>query len=192
VEIYLIRHTTPKIEKGVCYGQADIGVSSTFKKEVETIQSKINVNEDSVIYTSPLKRCVLLAKKISDTIIYDHRLKELDFGNWELHTWDTINQNDLNKWMNNFVYEQVPNGESYTNLHTRSTSFFQEILQLHKKQVFIITHAGVIRSIIAHILKMDLKDSFNIKINYGAIIHLKYSNEKVSIQSGMLIDDKFM
>ena len=38
MEIYLIRHTTPNIEKGICYGQADLDITETFLEEVEAIK----------------------------------------------------------------------------------------------------------------------------------------------------------
>ncbi|NAS30306.1 alpha-ribazole phosphatase [Flavobacteriaceae bacterium R38] len=192
MEIYLIRHTTPKIDKGICYGQADLELIPNFKKEINEVLSKIDAFKNGIVYSSPSKRCSLLAKNISETVRYDDRIKELDFGDWELKSWDEIHQTDLNKWMSDFVNEQVPNGESYIWLFNRSLSFFNEVIQTKNEQVFIITHAGVMRSILSDILKMDLKDSFDIKINYGDVIHLKYVNEKVSIQSGLLINNKFM
>ena len=32
MEIFLIRHTTPKIEKGICYGQTDLDITTTFSR----------------------------------------------------------------------------------------------------------------------------------------------------------------
>lgn len=37
MKIYLIRHTTPHIEKGICYGQTDLDVAETFNNEAEII-----------------------------------------------------------------------------------------------------------------------------------------------------------
>jgi len=34
MEIYLIRHTTPDVAKGICYGQTDLDVANTFEEEV--------------------------------------------------------------------------------------------------------------------------------------------------------------
>ena len=52
MEVYLIRHTTPKIGKGVCYGQTDLEVESTFfEKELHAIQQNLPDTFDQV-YTS--------------------------------------------------------------------------------------------------------------------------------------------
>ncbi|WBX78179.1 alpha-ribazole phosphatase [Tenacibaculum ovolyticum] len=171
MEIILVRHTTPNIEKGICYGQADLGVVDTFAEEIKPILKAIKVNDASTTYySSPLQRCKLLAEKLSDTIIFDDRLKELDFGDWELQKWDDINKPELDVWMNDFVNITVTNGESYIDLHTRTVQFLNELKTLKKERVVIVTHAGVIRSLWAYINKTPLDKSFDLKLNYGAII----------------------
>ncbi|WP_299120861.1 alpha-ribazole phosphatase [uncultured Tenacibaculum sp.] len=171
MEIILIRHTTPDIEKGVCYGQADIPVAKTFGKEIQPILKEINSNDsDTLFFSSPLKRCKLLAKELSNTINFDDRLKELDFGDWELKKWNDINKEELDIWMNDFVNIPATNGESYLDLHTRTVNFLNEILLLNKERIVIVTHAGVIRSLSAYINKTPLDKSFDLKLNYGHII----------------------
>ncbi len=189
MEIYLIRHTTPQIEKGICYGQTDLELASSFKEEIKEIISEINIVKDSIVYTSPLKRCTLLAKEVTPNFYCDNRLKELNFGDWELSSWNDIDKTLLNKWMGDFVNENVPNGESYIDLQNRSISVFNELIEKKYEQLFIITHAGVIRALLAYILEMDLKDSFSIKLNYGDIIKLESTKGKISVKSGLLIDN---
>ncbi|WP_370407721.1 alpha-ribazole phosphatase [Tenacibaculum dicentrarchi] len=171
MEIILVRHTTPNIEKGICYGQADIGVIDTFLEEVQPILKEVPVNDtETAYYSSPLKRCKLLAKQLSDTIIFDDRLKELDFGDWELKKWDDINKPELDIWMNDFVNITVTNGESYIDLHNRTVEFLNELKSLKKQRVVIVTHAGVIRSLWAYVNNISLENSFDLKLKYGDII----------------------
>lgn len=171
MEIILVRHTTPDIEKGICYGQANIGVTNTFNDEIKPILKEIPVNDiETLYYSSPLQRCKLLAEKLSDTIIFDDRLKELNFGDWELQKWDDINKPELDVWMNDFVNVTVTNGESYIDLHTRTVQFLNELKALKKERVVIVTHAGVIRSLWSYINKSALENSFDLKLNYGHII----------------------
>lgn len=173
MEIILVRHTTPDIEKGICYGQADIGVADSFLEEVRPILQEVPVNDkDTVYYSSPLKRCALLAEKLADTIVYDPRLKELNFGDWELQNWDAIDRVPLDIWMNNFVEEPTKNGESYIDLHKRTTAFLEEIKKKNQQQVVIVTHAGVIRSLYSYIHNTPLSKSFDLKVSYGAVLKL--------------------
>lgn len=170
MEIVLIRHTTPNIKKGICYGQSDIDVADSFLDEAEKILKKTTDLDYDIVYSSPLKRCKKLARKINSSIITDDRLKELNFGDWELKSWDDIYKEDLNNWMNNFVEVPTKNGESYIDLHKRSTDFINEISKLPYKRVIIVTHAGVIRSIWSYIHNIPLKNSFELKVNYGEIL----------------------
>ena len=54
--IHIIRHTTPDIAKGICYGQTDLALASSFYEERELLTSKLLDSYDA-IYTSPLQRC---------------------------------------------------------------------------------------------------------------------------------------
>src|SRR5580692_7160561 len=60
-EIYLIRHTTPAIGKGICYGQSDLDITSSFREEADLIRQHIP-DYIRFIHSSPLRRCALLAE----------------------------------------------------------------------------------------------------------------------------------
>ncbi len=174
MEIYLIRHTTPLIDNGICYGQSDIDIASTWKEEFDTIKSKLPSAKEFNVISSPLKRCALLARSLSTNISFDDRLKELDFGDWELKAWSAISEEELNPWMKDFVNATVPNGESYTQLNTRIQDFMNILLTSKDNQnLYIVTHAGPMRIILSSLLNIDLKNSFKIKIDYGDVFHLR-------------------
>jgi alpha-ribazole phosphatase len=172
MEIYLIRHTTPNIEKGICYGQSDIGITDTFTHEVKKIHQSIPIHEITTVYSSPLQRCKLLAQTFKKEIVFDDRLKELNFGNWELQLWDAIDSSEINPWMNDFVNIQVPNGESYIALQERILDFHASLDHNSEEKIAVITHAGPIRVLLSNLQQIDLKDSFCIKIAYGEVISI--------------------
>ncbi len=177
MEIYIIRHTTPDIEKGICYGQTNLDLVDTFHEEFKTIKQQIpnnTNNKNYIIKSSPLKRCALLAKHLNTKVLFDDRLKELDFGDWEMKRWNDISEETLNPWMEDFVNIRVPNGESYIDLASRVNGFFEDMIHSQDKQnLIIVTHAGPIRAFLASVLNIPLEKSFNIKIQYGDIFHLK-------------------
>ncbi len=175
MEIILVRHTTPKIAKGICYGQSDLDITDTFLEEIKPIIKEVPINDHEIVYySSPLKRCKKLAEKLSNKVIFDDRLKELDFGDWELQNWDDINKKELDHWMNNFVNVAATNGESYLDLHARTTDFLLEIAKQKPKKVVIITHAGVIRSLYSFIKKISLENSFDLKLQYSQVLKIEY------------------
>ncbi len=213
MEIYLIRHTTPKIEKGVCYGFADLEVTGSYQNElailIEKISQKLEIkskqkiqkhdstNKEKIellIYTSPLKRCSVLSNDLKNNfqthfqtnlqtyfdlqLIEDENLKEMNFGDWELKKWNEINETELKIWTDNFVTEFTPNGESFETLNERVISFWKNKIENKTKKgknkiVFIVCHAGVIRSILCHVLQIPLQKAFSVSIDYGSISKLK-------------------
>lgn len=178
MEIYLIRHTTPYIGKGICYGQLDIPVEvSLFATELVVIRSKI-LSDTATCYSSPLTRCNTLAQELSKNYTTDNRLMELHFGDWENKSWDKIPPEELNLWMQDFVNIAPPNGESYNTLHQRTKAFVDDLLATEKKSVIIVTHAGNIRSFLSLTLGLPLQNSFRIEIPYGAVIVLEINPDQ--------------
>ena len=176
MEIYLIRHTTLNIESGICYGQSNIDVSDNFKKEVLAIKQKLPKNKKIKLYASPLLRCYKLASEISKTVFLDSRLKELNFGTWENKPWNSIPRSETDPWMANFVFEKPPNGESYLELQNRMIDFYSMLKKNYtqNESIIIVSHAGPIRALLSYLREIDLKDSFNIKIDYGQIFKISH------------------
>ena len=176
MEIYLIRHTAVDIAKGICYGQADIGVAETFLAEAAIIQNHLPQNITAV-YSSPLKRCKKLAEYLCAAypIEFHDELKEINCGNWEMQAWDNIPRAEIDAWMQNHTTVRIPAGESYEDVYERVKSIFSTLNQLKGTKV-IFTHGGVIRSILAYLTNIPLKDSFNaFSLSYGCVIKITAS-----------------
>ena len=177
MEVYLVRHTETVCPKGICYGQSDVSIIEPYDAVFQSIIKQLP--SDAILYSSPLQRCTLLANFIKEnlgciSIKQDDRLMEMNFGDWEMTNWDVIDPDELNPWMANFVTIRVPNGESFTDLHTRVVDFIQsEFQNTHSKPVIIVAHAGVIRSFLCHISALPLKDAFKNKVDFGAVIKIE-------------------
>jgi alpha-ribazole phosphatase len=187
MEIYLIRHTTPKIDKGVCYGQTDLEIDETsFEKELKFISNNIPDNIEKY-FSSPLKRCTQLAERLSPDFKVDERLMELNFGDWENKNWNEIDKTKLNEWMQDFANISPPNGENYKALHLRTESVITEVLKTDLQKIAIITHAGNIRSFLSFVLSISLENSFRIRLDYASVVAVTLNdnenfNQLVSIQ----------
>jgi alpha-ribazole phosphatase len=171
MEIYLIRHPTPDIEKGVCYGFSDIHLIENWETEGAIIGEKLPKKIDAV-FCSPLQRCQLLADFLfkKHEIQFDNRLKELHFGDWEMQKWSEIDADALNNWMMNYVHVACPNGESYAELAIRANNFLTELSKKNYKCVVIISHGGWIRAALAHLRDKTLEEMIAEKVIYGEVI----------------------
>jgi alpha-ribazole phosphatase len=173
MEIYLVRHTTPLIEKGTCYGQSDLDVTESFLQEAACIQHHLP-GYIKQVYSSPLRRCRHLAEYLfpSHSIRFEEKLKEIDCGEWEMKPWDNIDSGLLQAWMADFVNVGIPGGESYRDLYRRVSLWFDALPE--QEAVAIVAHGGVMRSILAHIEAVELKDSFDqFKLRYGCVVKIE-------------------
>lgn len=170
MEIVLVRHTSVNVQKGVCYGQTDVPLKASWKEEFEEIRNKLEVFYPAEIYSSPLLRCRQLATYLNQKVNVDDRLMELDFGRWEMKEWNSIPAIELDPWMRNFVIETVPEGESYLQLFNRATSFVHSLATLKHDRIIVITHAGIIRALLAHFDHVPLENSFANKFVFGQIV----------------------
>jgi alpha-ribazole phosphatase len=173
MEIYLIRHTTPDVVRGICYGQTDLDVIHTFLQEAEQIKPHLPATITTV-YSSPLQRCSKLAQELfpTHTITYHAHLQEINCGEWEMQHWDEIPRQALQPFLADFVNIAMPNGESYIDLYNRVIACFEQVT-LQPKPIAIVAHGGVIRSILSHITNTPLIEAFNVfKLYYGCVVKL--------------------
>ena len=177
MEVYLVRHTETVCEKGICYGQSDVKIMEPYDGVFQSVLNQLP--QDATLYSSPLLRCVLLANYIKENseitaVNEDSRLMEMNFGDWEMKNWDVISPDDFTPWMTDFVNVCVPNGESFTDLHDRVIDFITNELQAtNSKPVIIVAHAGIIRSFLCKISDLPLKDAFQNKVDFGAVIKIE-------------------
>lgn len=172
MEVYLIRHTTPVFEPGQIYGRKELLLHADFPSELATVRSQLNADFD-VIYSSPAWRCTELARALSARFQTDDRLQELDFGEWEGKTWDTVDQQALQAWMDDYVHVHTPGGESMMQMYARVKAFWEELGQSGHEKVAIVTHAGVIRLILSIVNQIALTSIFDIQVAYGEVIRVR-------------------
>lgn len=170
--IFLIRHTKPDVEQGICYGWTDLDTNCSFEKELEIIKEKTGDLSEYKFTSSPLLRCKKLAERLAENndISYDNRIKELNFGEWEGLKWDDIKADKIKYWCDDYINNRVPGGESFQDLLDRVSSFWEEI-DMSENHV-IIAHDGVLRAITYLILKMEKDNIFRIELEYGAVIKI--------------------
>lgn len=173
--IFLIRHTTPAVARGICYGQTDLDVTESFDQESEVIRQHLPATIRSV-YSSPLQRCSRLARRLfPDQPVYLlDDLMEVHCGRWEMRNWDDLPREEIDPWMADFVHVAIPGGESYLDLHERVTLCWEKIRREKTAgDAAVVAHGGVIRSILSGISATPLIDSFKVfSLHYGCVVRV--------------------
>jgi len=183
MDIYLIRHTQTATDPGLCYGQSDIALANSFSDEALALHDKLpEFDEGCKVFSSPLTRCRQLAETFSGIVTTDARLQELNFGDWEGKRFDDIEADVLQHWTGNFVTAAPPNGENFEDLYQRAGGFWEDLLATEAEQVLVITHAGVIRALLARALNLPLANSFQLRIDSGSVHKLRKIDDYLYVE----------
>ena len=183
MEIILIRHTSVDVPRGVCYGQTDVPLRDSFKEEATITAQQLQDDVFDAVFTSPLSRCTRLAEHCGyPDAIRDARLKELDFGEWEMKEFDKIDDPRLQEWYDDYFHVAATGGESFMMQLQRVCEFLDEVSRQKYGRVAVFAHGGVLicAQIYAGTLKME--DAFGALTPYGGIVRLQL-NPKTAEQS---------
>lgn len=176
MEIYLIRHTSVNVPAGYAYGQTDVPLHPAFEEEAQTVKEKITGLVFDKIWCSPLTRCVRLATYCGyqDTAVWDDRIKEISFGDWEMKTWEEISFDPRSAaWFADWINTRTPKGESLMDQYKRVSTFLYEIKKSDLQKVCIFAHGGVLTCARVYAGEYGIEDAFKNVPSYGAVIHIE-------------------
>lgn len=144
-----------------------------------------------IIISSPQRRCREFAEKLAEQkqceLVINKQFKEMNFGDWVDIKSETL-------WReNNEQYQQLwqtpddfiaPNGESMQTFYHRVKSALDITLKTYQNQsILLITHGGVIRTILSHALEMNTLSVLKFNIAYAQMSRLHhYSDGNFSLQ----------
>ncbi len=168
MRVYLIRHTSVAVAKGICYGQTDVPLNASFEDEARIVKERLEGIQPAAVFSSPLSRCARLASFCGfNNVILDERLKELNFGDWEEERWDDI---DMSVWADDWINPPAPDGESFAGMYERVASFFDELKGETYDTVFVFTHGGVICCARIYFGQTDFNNAFDWMPQYGEVV----------------------
>lgn len=100
---------------------------------------------------------------------------EYNFGDWELLPWENFKSDASQHWMNNFVDQPAPNGDSIMSMKSRVDDFFNELFEQAYESVAVVSHSGVQRLLHARVLQTPLENMFRLQLDFGAVMEFKYN-----------------
>ncbi len=163
--LFLIRHPRPAVAPGLCYGRADIGLARPAEEEADRLRRLLPAN--AALFSSPLRRCRLLAEALCPDARFDDRLREMDFGDWELQPWSQIDRGFLDAWARDPLTFTPPGGENAQDLRARVTAFFDDVKRQRRREVIVLAHGGVLRA--AASVLTGASDWLTLSFDFGAV-----------------------
>lgn len=167
MQLFLIRHPRPLLAAGVCYGQLDVEAEDP-RPLAERLRALLP--DDIAVIASPLRRARALAEALHPHPLFDRRLMEIDFGAWEGCHWDGIERTLLDDWAADVLHFVPPGGESAAMLQARAVDC---ILSLSGQSSALVTHAGVIRALLGHWLRLPIGEWSQLALAFGGITLLE-------------------
>ncbi|SMG45650.1 alpha-ribazole phosphatase family protein [Paraburkholderia susongensis] len=193
MDLVLIRHPAVALDPGVCYGDSDVALAESAEVSSGALALKLatlQVPAPRVLISSPLTRCAALALKLANefgcVLSHDERLKEMNFGAWELHRWDAIDRAQLDDWAAHFEYARAHGGESVAQFAARVHAWFDAFTQTRERSperssecspAYVVTHAGVIRAIASRVLDVPLARCLHWSLDMTGLVWLRRNDE---------------
>ena len=171
MRIFLIRHPPPAVEPGICYGASDVDLADDALACATPLRAALP--KYVPLFSSPLGRCRRLAEALHDAPKYDRRLSELDFGAWEMRSWNEIPRAELDDWMAAPMAYAPPGGESVGALRARVTAFLKERGWPRGDDFAVVTHAGVMKVLVGQVQGLTQEAWFKLQFGFGELTLLE-------------------
>lgn len=179
--LYVVRHgETDWNATGRIQGHTDIDLNSQGEEQAKVLSEKLQNVKFSAVYSSDLLR----AKRTAEIIVLEKKLavettkllRERNFGHFEGQPTEAYKEiNDVLIKLTEqarFFSRDFPDVENDGDLVNRFITFAREVCVAHVgKNVLIVTHGGVLRSLLIHLGYFKYKD--NLKVINTAYVILK-------------------
>lgn len=172
--LLLLRHTRVACSEGLCYGNSEVPLATSFASEAEAILE--GLPRPDGILSSPLRRCLELARAIearypNAPLRVDNDLREMDLGNWQGRLWSEIPRSEVELWAEDFYHARPHRGENVAMLQERVWRWLDRLCPcLQGSTVIGVTHKGVIRAALSW---AGVADAWSADIDFGQVVRVQ-------------------
>jgi broad specificity phosphatase PhoE len=192
MKITIVRHGQTEYNKTyTLQGTLDVPLNEEGKAQAEKLSNFLKDYPFTHVYTSPLSRAYETAKAINqvhqlDLNVVDD-LREIELGRWEGLTWKRVMDEDKETY-DRFEDDDETlefDGEIIPKFHARAVDAFLKIVNNHDDldNLLLVTHGGVIRAIVTHVLNIDREHRRNFSIENTSITEITYYKNRFVIKT---------
>jgi broad specificity phosphatase PhoE len=184
--VFLIRHgVTPWNAEQRVLGQRDIPLSPAGVHQAEAAATALASVKLGEVLSSPLQRAVqtaeIIGRSASIEVARDPRLIDFKLGKWTGMSYGEIAANDeYQQFLRQPDAMTIPGGESLDEIKRRAVSAVEQALSDSPSgdAVAIVTHAGIIRVLLAHYMGSPPANYHRIRVNPGSISILSFADDR--------------
>jgi probable phosphoglycerate mutase len=187
--LYLLRHGAIDWPEPECFiGQTDARLSSEGRLQANAWRNEFQDAEFTAVWSSDLARATETAGIIfagrAAGVRTCRELREIQLGEWDGQPRSRVRESHNDLWRargEDLAGFRPPGGESFRELQQRAVPQIGRIAEETQGSACIVTHAGVIRVLICHVLEIPLPNLFRIRLDYGSLSIVSYSSERVEV-----------
>ncbi|MCX7923282.1 MAG: histidine phosphatase family protein [Clostridia bacterium] len=190
--LYLVRHGETQWNKeNRCQGCIDIELNKDGLKQAKAIAQKLVQENIDIIHSSELKRAYCTADIIAESlglgVIRSKALNEINFGDWEGLTFEEMKNKpnySYDEWRVSPHKAAIPGEGSLKNVQDRAMDYINKIIKDNLgKNILVVSHGGVIKTIILGMLGIGLEAYNKFYIANTALSIIKIDNERTYIKT---------
>ncbi len=173
MNIYFLRHGQTAAA-GTYTGSTDVPLSAEGISQILNISSYLREIIIDFAYCSTLVRCrksfELLQLPIECS--FDAALTEINFGTWETRSFNQIYRDDkqnMEEWFRLREAFTFPEGDNIRQFSSRIKDWFENLGDGRYKNVLVVSHAGVIKHAITHLLGLDINQADQFEVVEGRV-----------------------
>lgn len=177
--VTLLRHGEVEGESHAFHGAADPPLSVRGWAQMRAALDAITSPPVNALVTSPLERCLAFATAAAESLQIpleiDPRLAEMRFGDWEglgVATVARLDPEGLAAFRADPVHATPPGAEPYPAFAGRVRTAFRRWTTMVEGHALLVTHAGVMRVLLAETLGVEPPHAFRIALPYAATCRL--------------------
>jgi len=188
--IYLLRHGhTEETEKGKLYNDPKVELTERGREQARALGVWLSTCKPDVLVCSTAQRVRSTAEIIETEVglkaVPVEGLNEWSVGDWEGRTYVDVKANDpeiYKAWSMNPIENAPPGGESITDLCTRIREHVKQLIKDNEgKTIALVSHAGVIRSILVDALGMPIINFWRLSIPTGTVSKIDFSENFATV-----------
>ncbi len=184
MRLYFVRHSEViEAYQGRYNGHIDIPLSPKGKQDAKELAKKLSHIKFDKAFCSDLLRAreTIAAFDLECEVIYTDRLREKSWGRHEGMSFEEITKEGL-EYTSFEQWIAALDGERLESYAARLQEYFEEVLLGQKgENILVVTHAGVIKMLIALNEGMSLDETFAISLTYSSYVCFDRKNSKFLI-----------
>jgi alpha-ribazole phosphatase len=175
--LYLMRHGAIEATQEKRFiGQIDPPLSPDGREQSERQARQLRGIPFSGVWCSDLERAyetaAIVCRDRGLAMQSAPELREINLGEWDGMAMSQIRKQFPHLWQvrgEDIGHFRPPGAESFADLEQRVVPFIRNIVSRSTGNTLIVTHTGVIRVLLCHVLEMPLAYLLRIHLDYGGL-----------------------